>query len=130
MIFIGNKGTMIALDRSTGTRTRRSWFGGDFVKVAFLDWNLLASINGERFCLDPATGNVRWQNPLKGLGRGMVTIAASGRQQAVVMAEKRQRDQAATAGGRVQRSSPHPWMAPDARHQIQSHPNRRPSRRA
>ena len=55
-------------------------------------WDLYATANGELFCLDPATGDIRWQNPLKGLGRGYITIAASGNQQAIVMRDKRRRD--------------------------------------
>jgi hypothetical protein len=40
------------------------------------------------FCLDPATGDIRWQNPLKGLGRRYITIAASGNEQAIVHARQ------------------------------------------
>jgi hypothetical protein len=41
---------------------------------------------------------LRWQNPLKGLGRGLITIATANGQQTLVMREKKQRDEAATAG--------------------------------
>jgi outer membrane protein assembly factor BamB len=100
LIFIGISGTVIALDRGTGQEVWRTALkGGDFVNVVLLDDTLYATAKGELFCLDPATGNLRWQNQLKGLGRGLVTIAASGGQQAVAMRQKQQRDEAAAAAG-------------------------------
>jgi len=59
--------------------------------------SLYATSHGELFCLDPATGSLRWQNPLKGLGLGLITLAVSGNQQTTVMSEKQRRDQAAAA---------------------------------
>ena len=97
-IFIGIAGTVIAVDRSTGTEVwRTSLKSGDFVNVALLDGSVYAAAKGELFCLDAATGNVRWQNPLKGLGRGLVTMAISDGQQTVIMREKQQRDEQAAA---------------------------------
>ncbi len=97
LIFIGIAGTVVALDRSTGSEVWRSKLGGDFVNVFLQDGDLYAATKGEFFRLDPATGDIRWQNPLKGFGRGLITIAASGGQQVVVMREKAQRDAAAAA---------------------------------
>jgi outer membrane protein assembly factor BamB len=94
-LFIGIKGTVVALDRATGAEVWRSELGGDFVNVALQDGDLYAATKGELFCLDPATGAIRWQNQLKGLGRGLITIAGSGGQQTMVMREKQQRDEAA-----------------------------------
>jgi outer membrane protein assembly factor BamB len=98
LIVIGIAGTVVALDRSTGQELwRTSLEGGDFTNVVLQDGDLFATTKGELFCLDPATGSIRWQNPLKGLGRGLVTIASAGGQQTVLMREKRQRDEAAAA---------------------------------
>ena len=97
LIFIGIAGTVVALDRTTGSEVWRSELDGDFVNVALLDGDLYATSNGELFCLHPATGDIRWQNPLKGLGRGYITIAASGSQQAIVMRDKKRRDDDAAA---------------------------------
>jgi outer membrane protein assembly factor BamB len=97
LVFIGIAGTVVALDRATGSEVWRSKLGGDFVNMFLQDGDLYAATKGEFFCLDPATGTIRWQNPLKGLGRGLITIAASGSQQAVIMREKGQRDEAAAA---------------------------------
>jgi outer membrane protein assembly factor BamB len=95
--FIGIDGTALALGRATGNEIWRTRLVGDFVNVVVQDGDLYATTKGELFCPDPATGVIRWQNPLKGLGRGLVTIAASGGQQTVVMNEKRRRDAAAAA---------------------------------
>jgi outer membrane protein assembly factor BamB len=98
LIFIGIAGNVVALDRATGQEIWRTALkGGDFVNVILTDGALYATAKGELFCLDPAAGNIRWQNPLKGLGRGLVTIAASKEQQLVVMREQQQRDEAAAA---------------------------------
>jgi outer membrane protein assembly factor BamB len=100
LIFIGIAGCVIALDRGTGQEVWRTALkGGDFVNVVALDDALYATTKGELFCIDPATGILRWQNQLKGLGRGLVTIATADGQQTVVMREKQQRDEAAAAAG-------------------------------
>ena len=74
LIFIGIHGTVLALDRATGQEVWRAKLkGSDFASV------------------------VLWQNPLKGLGVGLVTIAAPESQQTVVLHEKQRRDQAASS---------------------------------
>jgi outer membrane protein assembly factor BamB len=97
LIFIGIAGKVVALDRGTGSEIWRAELKGDFVNVALQDGDLYATARGELYCLDPATGAIRWQNGLKGLGRGLITIASSGSQQTVVMREQQQRDEAAAA---------------------------------
>jgi outer membrane protein assembly factor BamB len=100
LVFIGIAGTVLALNRSTGQEVWRAELkGSDFVNIALQDGDLYATAKGELFCLDPTTGNIRWQNPLKRLGRGLVTIATANGQQTVVMHEKKQRDEAAAAAG-------------------------------
>jgi outer membrane protein assembly factor BamB len=98
VIFIGIKGTVAALDRATGEGV---WLtelkGSDFVNLVLDGDNLYATTKGEVFCLDPTTGAIRWHNPLKGLGWGLVTIATPSGGQVTSMAEKRRRDQAAAA---------------------------------
>jgi len=46
-----------------------------------------ATARGEVFCLDPATGRVCWNNPLRGLGWGLVSIATAGSSSVVPMAQ-------------------------------------------
>lgn len=98
VIFIGIKGTVLALDRATGQEVWRSKLkSADFTNVVLQDGSLYAATEGELFCLDPATGQVRWHNQLKGLGLGLITIGASGGQQIPAMWEKKRQDAAAAA---------------------------------
>jgi hypothetical protein len=77
-IYLGIRGTVVALDSATGTEIWRTPVkGADFVNVALVDGSVYASARGELFALDPATGTVLWNNKLKGLGMGLVTIAGS-----------------------------------------------------
>ena len=101
LVFIGIKGSVVALDRATGQQVWATHLkGSDFVNVVVQDGAVLASCYGEIFCLDPLTGVGMWHNPLKGFGRGLATIATEsnpGSGNAPVLAEKRRRDQAAAA---------------------------------
>ena len=100
VIFIGIKGAVAALDRTTGEAVWMTELkGSDFVNLVIDDDQLYATTKGEIFCLDPLTGALRWHNRLSGLGWGLVTIATASGGQAVSMAEKRRRDQAAAAAG-------------------------------
>ena len=97
LIFIGIKGCVVALDRSTGEEVWRARLtGSDFVNVAVREDDIYATTRGEVFCLSPAGGEVRWHNPLRGLGLGLATIGVVGVQDAA-LAEKRRRDRAAAA---------------------------------
>ena len=97
VIFIGGKGTVLALDRATGQELWRTELKGmDFVNLVLDGENLYATAHGEIFCLDPVSGQLRWHNPLKGLGYGLIAIAASGVSSVLPMAESRRRQQAAT----------------------------------
>jgi outer membrane protein assembly factor BamB len=95
LLFVGVKGTVLALDRATGEEVWRTPLkGSDFVNLQLDGGDLLASARGEVFCLDPATGAVRWNNPLRGLGWGLVSFAGA---PAIGPAEvERRRQQAAT----------------------------------
>jgi outer membrane protein assembly factor BamB len=97
-LFIGIKGTVLALDRATGAEV---WVaalkGSDFVNLALEGGDLYATTKGEIFCLDPATGAVRWSNPLRGYGWGLISIASAGGGQTILMREKQRRDEEAAA---------------------------------
>lgn len=99
LVFIGIKGSVVALNRATGQQVWVTHLkGSDFVHVVLQDGALLASCRGEIFCLDPLTGVGMWHNPLKGFGMGLATIATQsnpGEANVPVLAEKRHRDQAA-----------------------------------
>ena len=96
LIFVGIKGSVVAIDRGTGsTRWQTTLRGSDFVNVAMQDGDLFAASRGRLYRLDRANGDVLWCNELSGLGYGMVSIA--GALQAAPAAEKKRRDDAATA---------------------------------
>ena len=101
LVFIGIKGSVLALDRTTGQQVWATHLkGSDFVNVVLQNGAVLASCYGEIFCLDPLTGDALWHNQLKGFGTGLTTIATehnSGTGNALVLAEKHRRDAAASA---------------------------------
>ncbi len=101
LLFIGIKGSVIALERNSG---RQVWAthlrGADFVNVTVQGDQVLASCGGEIFCLDAANGTGLWHNPLKGFGRGLVTLASKdipGSSNSTVIAQKRRQDEEAAA---------------------------------
>lgn len=99
VVFIGIRGTVLALDAATGTELwRTSVRGAEFVNVALVEGGLYASARGELYALDPATGQILWTNKLKGLGMGLVTIAGTSQPPpAVAMLRSRQAQTAATS---------------------------------
>jgi outer membrane protein assembly factor BamB len=104
IIYLGVRGSVVAIDSATGQSVwSTSLKGAEFVNVVLDSNNLFATTRGEIFCLDPQGGGIRWHNPLKGYGLGLITIAGEGiPQNAVVSAEKKHRDQqqaAAAASG-------------------------------
>jgi outer membrane protein assembly factor BamB len=105
LVFIGIKGSVVALNRATGEQVWATHLkGSDFVNVVLQNEAVLASCYGEIFCLDPLTGNASWHNPLKGFGRGLATMALEGSPgsgAALVLAEKRRRDEQAAASAAV-----------------------------
>jgi outer membrane protein assembly factor BamB len=101
MLFLGIKGTVLALDRATGAEIWRTGLrGSGFVSVSLVGADLIATTRGEMFCLDPASGRIRWHNKLPGLGMGLVTIAPA-EPTITTMAEYRQRQQADAAAAGV-----------------------------
>jgi|SRR5581483_5454511 len=103
LLFIGIKGTVLALDRATGQEVwRTELLRSEFLNLVHQDGDLFAATAGELFCLDSVTGHVRWHNQLKGLGRGLIAIAGAGSQQSLIAREKqRQDEEAAAASGFV-----------------------------
>ncbi len=95
LLYIGIAGTVLAIDRASGKEVWRVKLKGDFVNVTLDREGLFAAAHGELYCLDPATGDVRWHNPLKGMGYGMVTFATAGNSQ--VVAHKKQDEEDAVA---------------------------------
>jgi outer membrane protein assembly factor BamB len=111
LLYIGIKGSVLALDRATGDeRWRAKLKGMSFVALHRDDRYLYAATGGELFCLDALSGALVWRNPLKGLGFGLVTMLSDGARRSalpsaepstsyVTVAEELKRRQAAQHGG-------------------------------
>jgi hypothetical protein len=101
-VYVGIKRCVVALDRDTGDEMWRTELrGSDYVTVFWDGTGLFAANSGEIWRLDPTTGATIWHNQLKGLGRGLVSLASSmavsGTGSTDTVAEKRRRDAAAAA---------------------------------
>jgi outer membrane protein assembly factor BamB len=98
MMFVGIKGSVLALDRDSGEQAWVAKVGSDFVTVTVEGEKIFAACLGEIFCLDAFSGNRLWHNPLKGYGTGLATMAFSGASGSAgtVLAEKARQDQAAS----------------------------------
>jgi outer membrane protein assembly factor BamB len=97
VIYIGVRDSVLALDRATGAEVWRTKLKGDFVNVVLDQGELYATTQGEVFRVDPVSGQVVWNNTLKGLGMGLVTVASAASPQTLPQ-EKRNRDAASSAG--------------------------------
>ena len=76
ILFVGIKNVVVALRQSDGAEIWRATLeDGDFVTVLWDGEALFAANDGEVFRLDPATGAILWQNPMKGLRTGVVSLA-------------------------------------------------------
>jgi outer membrane protein assembly factor BamB len=102
LLYIGIKGTVLALDRATGQEIwRTELLRSEFLNLVHQDGDLYAATAGELFCLDAVSGQVRWHNQLKGLGRGLIAIAEAGGQQSLTAREKQRRDEEAAAAAGI-----------------------------
>jgi hypothetical protein len=101
LVFVGIKGTVVALDRVTGQQVWVAHLKGmDFVNVVVDEGKILATVRGEIFCLEPATGQIVWHNRLKGFGLGLASIATERTSQnsmTAALAGKRRQDEEAAA---------------------------------
>src|SRR6516164_2930765 len=77
MVFVGLNGRVVALDRDSG-KIRWRWqatkSGGYMTLLPDRD-RLVVSSGGYIYCLDPATGEELWDNPLTGFGVGVAALA-------------------------------------------------------
>lgn len=81
ILLVGVKGAVLAFRRDTGAHlwaTELNSSSSDFVTVASDDHRVYAHSGGELFCLDLRTGQKLWQDPLKGFGYGIVSLALPG----------------------------------------------------
>jgi outer membrane protein assembly factor BamB len=70
-IAIGNH--VLAINPSSGTELwRRKLPSSTLVTLLVRSEAIYAGAAGELFCLDPRSGEIRWQNQLTGLGMGVI----------------------------------------------------------
>jgi outer membrane protein assembly factor BamB len=106
LIFVGIKGSVVALDRATGEmRWQTPLRGSDFVNVTHQNGDVFAASRGRLYRLDSATGQVQWCNELPGFGYGIASIA--GASQTPPAAEKKRRDDEAATGVAVAGAASH-----------------------
>ena len=106
LVFVGVKSSVIAIDDRTGMEVWRVKLkSSDYVTVLWDGEALFAANAGEVWRLDPQRGDILWHNELKGMRRGIVSLATTRLPQtsadSTLAAEKRRRDAeaAAAAGG-------------------------------
>lgn len=80
LVYVGIKGKVVALSRTTGEIVWSANLDAGFLNTAFVHVvvdgdDVFATTQGEVSCLDAATGQIRWQNPLRGYGLGIASIA-------------------------------------------------------
>ncbi|MCX7806546.1 MAG: PQQ-binding-like beta-propeller repeat protein [Planctomycetota bacterium] len=79
MIFVGFNSRVVALDRQNGD-VLWQWKapkGTGYVAVLLDGDRLVVSVEGYTYCLDPATGDEVWFNPLSGTGTGVPCLASA-----------------------------------------------------
>ena len=90
------------IDRRTGTVLWEARLAGSqFVNIQMSGDDLLAATRGELYCLDPATGQLKWQNSLPGMGFGIVAISGDNDNASAIAQEMQQRQQQAANSGTV-----------------------------
>jgi outer membrane protein assembly factor BamB len=102
LIYVGIGSTVVALDDRTGEEVWRAKLrASDFTSGLWDGVVLLAAAGGEVYRLDPETGGTVWHNTLKGLGRGIVSLASvrapAGAGSTSAATAKKVRDQQAAA---------------------------------
>jgi outer membrane protein assembly factor BamB len=100
ILIVGTKGSLIAFRRDNG---QQLWSvhlkSNGFVNVATNETRVYAHTNGELFCVDLLTGTGVWNDPLKGFGYDLASIAGPGlfAPPATLAQQKRQEAAAASA---------------------------------
>ena len=78
VLFIGIGSHVVAIRPSDGQEIwRRKLKMTSFVTLVAEGDVVYAGSGGELFCLDGASGTIRWRNKLKGLGTGLVSFAGA-----------------------------------------------------
>ena len=79
LVFIGFNARVAALDQRTGEIVWQ-WKapkGSGYVSLLLDGTHLFAAIRGYTYCLDAATGQQLWLNPMKGFGFGVTSLVST-----------------------------------------------------
>jgi hypothetical protein len=85
IVYVGVKAQVSAIDQVHGTTLWQTKLksgavsGDDFVTLLVDHDRVYAHTYGELYCLDAKTGALLWNNPLDGLGYGLVSLATDAR---------------------------------------------------
>jgi outer membrane protein assembly factor BamB len=78
VIFIGIGSHAVAIRPSDGREIWRTKLKMSSFVTVFADGDAVyAGAGGELFCLDGASGVIRWRNKLKGLGSGLISFSGA-----------------------------------------------------
>ncbi len=85
-LFIGMKGCVAAINKSTGIEEWRTKLADGFfsavrssnVAVLYTDGILIAGCNGHLFGIETKTGKKLWHNELEGAGYGDLSLSTGG----------------------------------------------------
>ncbi len=79
LVFVGFNARVAALDRRTGDMVWqwRASDGSGYVSLLLDGTYLFAAVNGYTYCLETATGQQLWRNPMKGFGFGVTSLVST-----------------------------------------------------
>jgi len=104
MVFISFNKHVVALDRHTGSTiwTWKAPKGMSYAAVHVIKDQVIVSVMGYTYSIDPQTGHTRWENQLPGLGSGVACIASvygstAGQQRAAASEEANRSTSSASA---------------------------------
>jgi hypothetical protein len=79
LVFVGFNSRVAAINRHTG-ETVWQWKSAkgtsDYVALLLDDDQLIVSVQGYTYSLNPLTGDQQWFNPMKGFGYGIPSLAS------------------------------------------------------
>jgi len=78
VIYLGVGRHVVAVSTREGVELWRCKLpSSSLLTLLVRDDAVYAGAAGKLFCLDPRTGEIRWRNPLKGLGTGVILFAGA-----------------------------------------------------
>jgi outer membrane protein assembly factor BamB len=79
IVYVGFNSRVVALDQATGNivwQWKSPKGTSTYVAVLLDGLRLIASVQGYTYCLDALTGELLWNNPLKGFGVGLPSLTS------------------------------------------------------